>query len=262
MLELIDTHAHLDIAEFDATRDALVHKCEEQGMRGIVVPAVMRSSWDNLQQVCAQSSLLWPAFGLHPCYVAEHRDEHVEDLESYLTPDVVAVGEIGLDAWEGDQDLERQQVLFSAQLSIARNARLPVVLHVRKTQDLLLKEIRQQHFEYGGIAHAFSGSLQQAERFVELGFLIGFGGGATYDRANKLRTILRALPLSSVVLETDSPDIPPSFARHEMNTPLNLFRINEILADVLQIEPQALAVRSTRNALKLFRPDLVQSDLP
>lgn len=257
MLELIDTHAHLDIPEFDEQRDALVQQCAHLGMRGIVVPAVMRSTWDNLSGLCARSPLLWPAFGLHPGYCVEHRDEDVDDLEQYLKPGVVAVGEIGLDAWEGDQDLERQQFLFSAQLAIARNARLPVVLHARKTQDLLLKEIRRQHFDYGGVAHAFSGSLQQAQHFVERGFLIGFGGGATYDRANKLRTILKALPLSSIVLETDSPDIPPCFARGEMNTPLNLFRINEILADVLQIDPVELAAHSTRNALRLFRPDLL-----
>lgn len=256
MLELIDTHAHLDIPEFDEQRDALVQQCANRGMRGIVVPAVMRSSWDNLRRLCARSPLLWPAFGLHPGYCAEHRDEDVDDLEQYLQPGVVAVGEIGLDAWEGDQDLERQQSLFSAQLAIARNARLPVVLHARKTQDLLLKEIRLQNFDCGGVAHAFTGSLQQAQRFVEHGFLIGFGGAATYDRANKLRTILKTLPLSSIVLETDSPDIPPSFARKEMNTPLNLFRINEILADVLQIDPAELAAHSTRNALRLFRPDL------
>ena len=254
MLELIDTHAHLDIPEFDSQRDALVQTCASRGMRGILVPAVMRATWDNLKAVCARSPLLWPAFGLHPCYCVEHQDEHVQALEAYLQPGVVAVGEIGLDAWEGDHDLARQQELFSAQLAIARNARLPVVLHARKTHDLLLKEIRRQRFEIGGIVHAFSGSQQQAEKFVELGFLIGFGGGATYDRAQKLRSILRSLPLLAVVLETDSPDIPPSFARGEANTPLNLFRINEILADVLQIEPSAPAAQTTGNALRLFRP--------
>lgn len=256
MLELIDTHAHLDIPEFDSQRDALLQTCAERGMRGIVVPAVARVTWDNLKAVCARSSLLWPAFGLHPCYCAQHTDAHVQALESYLQPGVVAVGEIGLDAWEGDSDLPRQQELFAAQLAIARAACLPVVLHARKTHDLLLKEIRRQRFDCGGVVHAFSGSQQQAEKFIELGFLIGFGGGATYDRAQKLRAILRALPLSSVVLETDSPDIAPSFARGETNTPLNLFRINDMLAEVLEIAPEALAAQSTRNALRLFRPDL------
>lgn len=258
MIELVDTHAHLDVQEFDEQREALIQTCASRGMRGIVVPAVMRATWDNLGAVCAQTPLLWPAYGLHPCYCAEHRDSDVADLEQYLQqPGVVAVGEIGLDAWEGDQDLERQQALFAAQLAVAKNMRLPVVLHARKTHDLLLKEIRRQHFDGGGVVHAFSGSLQQAQRFVELGFRVGFGGGATYDRANKLRTILNALPLSAIVLETDSPDIPPSFARGEINTPLNLFRINEILAEVRQIDPVELAQHSTRNALELFRPDLL-----
>ncbi len=253
MLELIDTHAHLDIPEFDEQRADLLAACRAGGMRGIVVPAVMRSSWDQLRTVCKGSHLLWPAFGLHPCYMAQHRIQDVDDLESYLATDVVAVGEIGLDAWESESDLPAQQALFSAQLAIARNARLPVVLHARKTHDLLLKEIRQQRFGEGGVVHAFSGSLQQAQRFIELGFMIGFGGGATYDRANKVRSILRSIPLNHVVLETDSPDIPPSFARGEPNTPFNLFRIAEILADVLQLAPTELALQSTRNALQVFR---------
>lgn len=255
MMDLIDTHAHLDIAEFDGGREQLLQACADNGMRAILVPAVTRSGWENLQDVCARSSLLWPAFGLHPCHVAQHQDAHVQALEAWLQPGVVAVGEIGLDAWEGAQDLSRQQDLFAAQLAIARNARLPVILHARKTHDLLLKEIRRQRFSHGGIVHAFSGSLQQAEKFVELGFLIGFGGGATYDRAHKLHSILKAIPLTALALETDSPDIPPSFARGQTNTPLNLFRITRILAEVLQTGPDTLAAQTIHNVLRLFRLD-------
>ena len=257
MLALIDTHAHLDIPEFDSQRDELVHACAQQGMQAIVVPAITRATWPRLQEVCSRYPLLWPAYGLHPCYTADHTDGHVRDLEAFLTPNVVAVGEIGLDTWQGTDDLPRQQALFAAQLAIARHARLPVILHARKTHDLLLKEIRRQRFDCGGIVHAFSGSLQQAQQFAELGFLMGFGGGATYDRAQKLHGILRALPLSALVLETDAPDIPPSFARGQMNTPLNLFRINEILAEFLQMEPAALARQTTQNARQLFQPGLL-----
>lgn len=255
MLDLIDTHAHLDIPEFDAQRETLLQDCSRRGMHAIVVPAVERKTWDNLHDVCSRSPMLWPAFGLHPCYTAMHADKDVQVLEQYLGPGVVAVGEIGLDTWNGDADLERQLELFSAQISVAKNARLPVVLHARKTHDLLLKELRCQQFEWRGVVHAFSGSLQQAQKFIELGFVIGFGGGATYDRAQKLRHILRTIPLQNVVLETDSPDIPPSFARGEPNTPLNLFRITEILADVLQMSAEELSLQTTRNARQLFRPE-------
>lgn len=253
MLELIDTHAHLDIPEFDASRAGLLVQCAQDGMRAIVVPAVIRSTWLQLQAICASDALLWPAYGLHPCYMDQHSLQDVADLESFLESGAVAVGEIGLDVWHGDADLLQQQEIFSAQLSVAKNADLPVVLHARKTHDLLLKEIRQQHFQAGGVVHAFSGSLQQAQKFIELGFVIGFGGGATYDRAQKLRAILKSIPLSAVVLETDSPDIPPSFARGQQNTPANLFRITEILAEVLELEPALLAQLTTQNARRIFR---------
>lgn len=252
MLDLIDTHCHLDIPEFDDSRTSLLESCMASGMRAIVVPAVTRSTWDTVRQVCSESALLWPAFGLHPCYVAQHQMSDVDALDSYLQQGVVAVGEVGLDAFHGDTDLDQQLALLRAQIAVARNHRLPLIIHARKTQDLVLRELRRQRFEWGGVMHAFSGSQQQAERFIEAGFCIGFGGAATYDRAQKLRGILTAIPITSVVLETDSPDIPPSFARHEINTPFNLFRITEILADVMGIEVAALARQSTINALRAF----------
>lgn len=260
MLDLIDTHCHLDIPEFDATRASLLERCAGEGMRAMVVPAVVRATWDNLRQVCDSSPLLWPAFGLHPCYTDEHVLADVDALDAYLGPDVVAVGEVGLDTFHDDHDLDRQLEIFAAQVAVARNHRLPLIIHARKTQDLLLRELRRQRFEWGGVMHAFSGSLQQAERFIELGFCIGFGGAATYDRAQKLRSILRAIPLANVVLETDSPDIPPSFARHEPNTPYNLFRITEILADVLALPAPELAKQTTLNALRVFRRGAVNAD--
>lgn len=252
MLDLVDTHCHLDIAEFDSEREDLIARCQAGGMRGILVPGVVAADWDNLRVVCSRYSLLWPAFGLHPCYCGEHRAEHLQALEGYLQSGAVAVGEIGLDTFHGDQDFASQLDFFAAQVAIAKNHRLPLVLHARKTHDQILKVLRQQHFEHGGSVHAFSGSLQQAERFVEMGFGIGFGGGATYERANKIRGILQKIPLDNVLLETDSPDISPSFARGERNTPFNLFRITEILAGVLEMPAQELAAHSTANALRVF----------
>lgn len=252
MLDLIDTHCHLDIAGFDADRASLLQRCVAQGMRAILVPAVTRDTWGHLRQVCDEHDMLLPAFGMHPCYTAEHRDEHLQDLEAMLGPGVVAVGEIGLDTFHGDADFDRQLELFKAQVAIAGQQRLPLVLHARKTHDQILKVLRAQKFAFGGVVHAFSGSLQQAQYFNELGFAVGFGGGATYDRAQKLRTILKTLSLDDVVLETDSPDIAPSFARGERNTPCNLFRITEILADVLQIPASDLAARTTRTAQRIF----------
>ncbi len=252
MLELVDTHCHLDIPDFDRDRAELIARCRAGGMRAILVPGINCATWEHLRSECARDDLLYPAFGMHPCYMAEHRLEHLTQLEQFLQQGAVAVGEIGLDTFHGDADFSQQLELFAAQVAVARNHRLPLILHARKTHDQILKVLRQQKFSCGGVVHAFSGSLQQAQYFNELGFAVGFGGGATYDRAQKLRSILRALPLEYVVLETDAPDIPPSFARGENNTPFNLFRIAEILAEVLQMPVAELARQTTRTAARVF----------
>lgn len=253
MLPLIDTHCHLDIAAFDADRAEQVSRCQAAGMQAILVPGVTQAGWARLRAVCESLPLLHPAFGLHPCYLAEHESGHLDALEQQLQAGAIAVGEIGLDTFHGDQDLVQQQALFAAQVAIARQHRLPLMLHARKTHDLLLKELRRQRFAEGGVVHAFSGSLQQARHFIEQGFAIGFGGAATYERALKLRAILKALPAEWIVLETDAPDILPSFARDGHNTPFHLFRMAEVLAEVRQMPVQELAAITTGNAARIFR---------
>jgi len=259
MPHLIDSHCHIDFACFDEDREAILTQCRQQGMAAIVVPGVSRSLWQPMADVIAHVSnndslpRLLPAYGLHPCFMDQHQASHLDELAVWLQQGAVAVGEIGLDAFHGDADLPAQITLFRAQLMLARDMGLPVIIHARKTQDLVLKLVRETGFRNGGILHAFSGSLQQAQRAVELGFLIGFGGAATYDRASRLRGILQALPPEAIVFETDAPDIPPSFARDQRNTPANLFRIVEILAHVLQRPVPELWQQSSQNLERLFR---------
>lgn len=250
---LIDTHCHIDDPVFDPDREARLQRCQDHGLQAIIVPAIHQAQWATQAQIVAESSLLHGAYGLHPCYMDKHALSQVTLLEAALADfHAVAVGEIGLDFFINPHDVADQLQLFEAQVAVARNLQLPVILHARKSHDLMLKVLRQAKLK-GGIVHAFSGSLQQAQIFVDLGFLIGFGGGATYDRANKLHTILRNLPLTAIALETDAPDIPPSFSRDQPNTPENLRHIATLLAEIKGVPLQDLAQETTRNAVQLFQ---------
>ena len=172
----------------------------------------------------------WIAFGLHPIYLSRHLDEHLQQLEQHLAQHAPqAVGEIGLDYYVPGLDAARQEYLFVEQLKLARKYQLPVVLHIRRAQDRVLKYLRQIVVP-GGIAHAFNGSRQQAEAFISLGFKLGFGGAMSYEGSRRIRELAATLPLSALVLETDAPDIRPAWAREQPNTPENLRRFADILA--------------------------------
>ncbi|MBA54624.1 MAG: DNAase [Pseudomonadales bacterium] len=258
MSALIDSHCHIDFPQFDADRESILGRCRQKGMSAILVPGVSRSQWARMSATLDQFNdaerfpRLLPAYGLHPCFMGEHEIDHLTNLETQLDTGAVAVGEIGLDTFHGEATYDAQVKLFKAQLAIAAERSLPVIIHSRKTQDQVIKLIRDQGFKSGGIMHAFSGSLQQAQQAVEQGFLIGFGGAATYDRANRLRRILKALPREAIVFETDAPDIPPCFDREHPNSPLNLFRIVEILAEVREDPVEDLLACSTKNVLELL----------
>lgn len=262
MTSLIDSHCHIDFPQFDTDREAVLAHCLAQGMAALIVPGVALSQWPGLHQTVMDYDdtdvypRLFPAYGLHPCFMREHEPQHVYELDTWLQQHAVAVGEIGLDAFHGSSDLEQQRRLFRDQLSVARNHDLPIIVHARKTQDLVLKLVKESRLQKGGIMHAFSGSLQQAQKAVELGFKIGFGGASTYDRARKLKTLLQALPHEAIVFETDSPDIPPCFAAKARNSPANLVRIIEILADVRQEPAAELWSYSTNNLIELFKLSL------
>ncbi|RLT97991.1 TatD family hydrolase [Ketobacter sp.] len=259
---LIDSHCHVDFPQFDASRDEVLRACHQNGMSAILVPGVTLAQWPRLSEVIhaypdvTHYPRLLPAYGLHPCFMADHAAESTAGLMARLDAQlaeeagcVVAVGEIGLDSFHSTADLKQQVTLFEAQLRIAGSHGLPVIIHSRKTQDLVLKSVRKQRFSFGGILHAFSGSLQQAQQAVDLGFKIGFGGAATYERASRLRGMLKALPREAIVFETDAPDIPPSFARDRPNSPFNLFRIVEILAQVRQESVADLLEYSSKNLI-------------
>jgi TatD DNase family protein len=268
----IDTHAHLDAPEFGPHGADAVQARELARARGLglcVVPAVCPANFDAVRH-WAHTHRDAYALGIHPLWVPQTSDADLlalaEALERHRDdPRLVAVGEIGLDffvpALCTPAMRERQQQVYRAQLRLARQHGLPVIVHVRRSADLLLKHLRE--LPVGGIAHAFNGSEQQARHFIDLGFALGFGGAMTFEAARQLRHLARTLPLEALVLETDAPDIPPQWLyataaervagqRQGINTPAELPRIGAVLADLRGIEAQALAEASSTNACRVL----------
>ncbi len=265
---LIDTHCHLDAAEFDTDRAGVADAASRAGVELIVVPSVERANFGAVASVCRDHPGCRAAYGIHPMYVEHARESDLDALrETIQREHPLAVGEIGLDRYVEPRDEPRQELYFAAQLQLARDAGLPVLLHVRRAIDPVLKQLRRCRVR-GGIAHAFNGSRQQAEEFIKLGFKLGFGGAMTFPRANRIRELAATLPLDAIVLETDSPDMPPEWlaapaapadgagrqaggARSEVsarNTPDQLPRIAQTLADLRGIPVQAVAEATTTNA--------------
>lgn len=248
---LIDSHCHLDAAEFAADRDAVVADAYAAGVRQIVVPAVSAASWsttcDMVERYGCQIAL-----GMHPCYSAQHLDVHVEQLAQWLMQHrPCAVGEIGLDGFQPGLDWVRQETLFAAQLRLARQYDLPVLLHIRHAQDTVLKHLRRIPVR-GGIAHAFNGSLQQAQQFIALGFKLGFGGAMTYDGSQRIRSLARDLPLSALVLESDAPDMPPSWAQGVRNAPAVVARYAQVLAVLRGISVAEIVAATRANLMDVL----------
>lgn len=251
-MHLIDTHCHLDVADFDADRAQIIARCKALGIVGMVVPGIHMAGMPGLIELCAQEDILYPALGLHPIYLDQHKPGDVEVLAALVEQArPAAIGEIGLDYYVQGLDPQRQQPLFEAQLALARDANLPVILHIRKAYDQVLATLRRMRITKG-IAHAFSGSLQQAQQFADLGFRLGFGGTVTYERSTRIRRLARELPLGAIVLETDAPDIPTANHRGERNSPEYLPEVLHALAAVRGEEPAHIAEQTTRNAQSLL----------
>ena len=266
----IDTHCHLDAPEFDADRDAVRQRAREAGVGVCVLPAVQQRDWAGVQALAARHGDAY-ALGIHPLYVPQAHDADLDALEAALSaaqgdPRLVAVGEIGLDffvpALCTPEMRERQWHFYTAQLALAKKHGLPVILHVRRSADGLLKGLRQTKVR-GGIAHAFNGSAQQAQAFIDLGFALGFGGAMTFERATALRELARTLPVQALVLETDAPDIPPQWIYRTAqarasgqaqgrNSPAELPRIAQVLADLRGMDWREVQAQTSANARRVL----------
>lgn len=245
---LIDTHIHLDAAEFDADRAAVIAAARDAGVARFVVPAVDVDSFARVRALAAARTDVACALGIHPMYVTRAGQDDLARLEAALAEGgAVAVGEIGLDYFVSDIDPALQERFFVAQLKLARAFALPVILHVRRAVDPILKHLRRIGVP-GGIAHAFNGSRQQADAFIALGFKLGFGGAMSFEGSRRIRQLATELPLESIVLETDAPDIPPAWARGQRNEPANIARFARILADLRGLPVDEVVAATTRNA--------------
>lgn len=249
---LVDTHLHLDAREYDADREAVIAAAQAAGVTRFILPAVEPANFARVRALATSLPGSRFALGIHPLYV-DRADEHaLEVLRAALTEGgACAVGEIGLDAYEPDADPVRQEWFFAEQLKIAREFDLPVLLHIRRAQDRVLKYLRR-HRVRGGIAHAFNGSRQQAEAFIALGFKLGFGGAMTYSGSTRIRALATELPLESIVLESDGPDIPPAWAPHARNDPANVARFAAVLAELKGLSVAEVGATTTANCSSLL----------
>nr|WP_219855312.1 TatD family hydrolase [Pseudomonas rhodesiae] len=254
---MIDTHTHLDFPEFDSDRREVLAHSRELGVQRMVVLGVYRQNWQRLWDLVQTDDGLFAAFGLHPVYLDDHRPADLSELGDWLTRlrghrQLCAVGEIGLDYFLEDLDRERQQHLFEAQLRLAVDFQLPALLHVRRSHAAVIATLKRLRVPRGGIIHAFAGSREEAREYIKLGFKLGLGGAATWPQALRMHKVLAHLPLDAVVLETDSPDMPPAMYPGQRNSPEHLPDICRALAERMGLSPLALAEASTRNARELF----------
>ncbi len=270
MAPWIDTHCHLDAAEFANDVAAVRARAADEGVAVCVIPAVEVSAFEGCRALAHRFGDAY-ALGIHPLFVGRAADDALQRLDEALTrhaadPRLVAVGEIGLDYFEENMRQspldERQQLFFREQLKLARKHGLPVLLHVRRAVDQILKGLRDIGVP-GGIAHAFNGSRQQADLLLALGFKLGFGGALTHERATRLRALAAELPPEAIVMETDAPDIPPHWLyttagqraagqRQGRNEPGELPRIGAELAALRGVTVQAWAAQTSANALAVL----------
>ena len=251
--EIIDTHCHKDAVEFRLDLDGVLERSMGAGVTDFVIPGYVRSGWDRILEICTEKPHLHPCFGLHPAYLDSHRDEDVEKLKELCSREqLAAIGEIGLDFQKGRENERGQQGLFEQQLFIAKEAGLPVLLHVRKGHDQVLVTLKRKEFKNGGIVHAFNGSRQQADHYMKLGFKLGYGGTLTYDRAKRIRKLAAELPLAGIVLETDAPDMPLAGRREESNSPEYLPEIVDALISLRSESKEEIAAQTSANARQVL----------
>lgn len=249
---LIDSHCHLDAPEFDADRGEVVARARRAGVSAQILPAVDASRWQALKNACALAPGLYPAYGMHPMFLADHQPAHVDLLRDWIEREhPVAIGECGLDYFVETLDRDAQQFYFDAQLVLAREFDLPLIVHARRAVDAVIASIRHVG-ALRGVIHSFSGSPEQARQLWDLGFLIGLGGPVTYARAQRLRGLVATMPLEYLLLETDAPDQPDSGIRGQRNEPERLVQVARVIAELRGQPLDEIAAATSANARRLF----------
>lgn len=259
----VDSHCHLDAPELAGDIDAVVMRANQALLRGVVIPTVQARDFLTIvplvEKYVTQLPQIAYTLGIHPLFTKTAKNSDIDYLEERITlsisdPRFIGIGEIGLDYFVTDLDNPKQEWFFEQQLRLAKKFNLPVILHVRRSQDQILKRLRQIKIS-GGIAHAFNGSEVQADNYLQLNFKLGFGGAMTYARALQIRRLATSLPLASFVLETDCPDIPPAWIKAgdgRYNEPAELAKIAQVFAGIRNISLEELAIALNSNLCQAF----------
>lgn len=249
---LIDAHCHLDFSQFDQDRTEVIETARGVGVRHFIVPGTTRDRWQQVLTLGEQEDIS-VCLGLHPYFVDQHQESDVDALDHELSqhPELMALGECGIDARFTDT-LDTQWHYFDAQLKLAKQHTLPVVVHCVHANDKVVKRLRQLQVPKTGLIHAFSGSIEQANAFLDLGFKLGLGGAVTYERAQRLRRTVESLPDDAFVLETDSPDMPLSGYQGKRNEPKRVAEVCEVVATLRGQTADQVAAQSSATAAALF----------
>lgn len=253
MSGLYDAHCHFDFPVFDGRRDAILSACRQVGVERLVIAGVRRPDWVRVIATAATSPQLYYCLGIHPWWAGEHQEADLVALERQLRkrePNCVALGECGLDALKGD--LSEQVPIFIEQVKLASRLRMPLVIHSVKTHDKIASILEREQFSQPALVHGFSGSWQQAMHLLEAGVCLGIGGVITHARARKTRDVIARLPLESLVLETDAPDMAPAGVGRGKNSPENVRRVFDALSELRPEKPETLKQALWDNAVRVF----------
>lgn len=249
---LIDAHVHTDDERLENKLDEVLATARAANVVAQIVPSISERLWPRVKSLCDAHSDLFACYGLHPCFQAEHTVQHLDELATWIGREKpVAVGECGLDYFVDNPDKPFQHHLFAAQLALAREFNLPIVIHARNAVDDVIEMIKSAG-HYNGLVHSFNGSLQQATRLIDLGYKLSFGGAVTYTRASKLRAMVATLPLDALLLETDAPDQPDSTHTGQLNQPGYLPDVWSAISALRTEDSMTIAKATTANAMALF----------
>ncbi len=249
----IDTHCHLDFEPLSNNIGNVLNQCEQNNIDSIIIPSVMPENLKKVVDLSKNHKDCFYALGFHPLFINKLDDKDLEVLTSHIElSNPIAIGEIGLDLYLRKDNINKQEYFFSKQLLLAEKFDLPVILHVRSAIDLILKHLRRSKVR-GGVAHAFNGSFQQAEQFIQLGFKLGFGGAMTYPRAKHLKRLAKEISLEHIVLETDAPNMIPFWSKDkDYNQPAEIAGIGKYFSELRGMESLAIADKIRKNTLKVF----------
>jgi TatD DNase family protein len=249
---IIDSHCHIDFDIFDSDREQVIAHANATGVNKIIVPGVMKKTWEKIQICCNDFSGLYACYGLHPYFIDEHAPAHIDNLKQIIDRNKpIAVGECGLDFYLKNLDKETQTFYFEQQLDIALEFNLPVVIHARKSTEAVIQSIKKR-CGLRGMIHSYSGSYEQALQLIKLGFYLSFGGPITYEKSTRLRQLVKQLPLESILVETDAPDQPVASVTGHRNEPAYIIEVIENIAELHNTQIDNVATISANNAVNLF----------